>query len=136
MVLGFYNLQAERSDILMKQNPYKFLYSFEMHRHNWRKAASYMYRYTARLRTETSLRDNQRSFLSLQERLNGLSAAINALHLVRLAHAWIEPPPEDISFEHEPYPSKKARKAVELQSTSSNRISYSFCIKMIMLHLL
>lgn len=104
----------------MKQNPYKFLYSFEMHRHNWRKAASYMYRYTARLRTETTLRDNQQPFLSLQERLNGLSAAINALHLVRPAHAWIEPPPEDISFEHERYPSKRARKAVEPQSKSSN----------------
>ncbi|XP_030553691.1 nuclear pore complex protein NUP160 isoform X1 [Rhodamnia argentea] len=112
--------KAERSDILMKQNPYKFLYSFEMHRHNWRKAASYLYRYTARLRTETSLRDNQQSFLSLQERLNGLSAAINALHLVRPAHAWIEPPPEDISLQHEPYPSKKPRKAVESQAAAKS----------------
>ncbi|KAL3729190.1 hypothetical protein ACJRO7_026308 [Eucalyptus globulus] len=112
--------KAERSDILMRQNPYKFLYSFEMHRHNWRKAASYMYRYTARLRTETSSRDNQQSLLSLQERLNGLSAAINALHLVRPAHAWIELPSQDISFEHEPYPSKKARKAVEPQTAAKS----------------
>ncbi|XP_050147868.1 nuclear pore complex protein NUP160-like isoform X2 [Malus sylvestris] len=45
------------SDILAKPNLYKLLYAFEMHQHNWRRAASYMYLYSARLRTETALKD-------------------------------------------------------------------------------
>lgn len=79
-ILSFYNLQAEGSDILSIQ---VFFYAFEMHRHNWRKAASHMDRYRARLRTENTVKDNQQFFLSLQERLNWHSAAINDLIRVK-----------------------------------------------------
>lgn len=99
--------QAERSDVLAKPNPYKLLYAFEMQRHNWRMAASYMYIYTARLRTEPVPKDQQVVILALQERLNGLSAAINALHLVDPAYAWINPLVGGNSWHH---PSKKAKK--------------------------
>ncbi|KAL5542946.1 hypothetical protein UlMin_010656 [Ulmus minor] len=104
--------KAERSDILAKPNVYKLLYAFEMHRHNWRKAATYIYQYSTRLRTEAALRDYQSSSLDLQERLNGLSAAINALHLAHPAYAWIDPLPErPVHEEH--YPSKKAKQTEE-----------------------
>ncbi|KAJ6426310.1 hypothetical protein OIU84_022009 [Salix udensis] len=56
--------KAERSEILAKPNPYKLLYAFEMHRHNWRRAASYIYQYSARLRTEVDLRDHQHMSLA------------------------------------------------------------------------
>ncbi|KAK4566003.1 hypothetical protein RGQ29_002278 [Quercus rubra] len=105
--------KAERSDILAKPNLYKLLYTFEMHRHNWRRAAGYMYLYSARLRSEATLKDYQNTALVLQERLNGLSAAINALHLVHPAYAWIDPLPEGNSLHNEHYPRKKARKVEE-----------------------
>ncbi|KAJ9153482.1 hypothetical protein P3X46_026915 [Hevea brasiliensis] len=107
--------KAERSDILTKPNPYKLLYAFEMHRHNWRRAASYIYQYSTRLRTELVLKDHQHVSLVLQERLNALSAAINALHLVRPACAWIDPLLEGNSLQIECYPSKKAKKTVKEQ---------------------
>ncbi|TQE12350.1 hypothetical protein C1H46_002003 [Malus baccata] len=50
-----------------------------------------MYLYSARLRKETALRDYQHTSLALKEILNWLSAAINALHLVHPANAWIDP---------------------------------------------
>ncbi|POO04174.1 Guanine nucleotide-binding protein, beta subunit [Trema orientale] len=104
--------KAARSDILAKPNLYKLLYAFEMHRHNWRKAATYIYQYSSRLKTEADQRDYQHSSLDLQERLNGLSAAINALHLVHPAYAWIDPLFErPVHEEH--YPSKKAKRTVE-----------------------
>lgn len=111
-------LKAERSDIMMKQNPYKLLYSFEMHRQNWRRAASYIYKYTARLRSEEAIRDSQQLSLSLEERLNGLSAAINALHLVHPEHAWIEPLLEELPLRIQHYPNKRTKKSVELQSNN------------------
>ncbi|CAN6684888.1 unnamed protein product [Malus baccata var. baccata] len=83
--------KADCSGILAKPDLYKLLYAFEMHQHNWRRAASYMYLYSARLRKETALRDYQHTSLALKEILNGLSAAINALHLVHPANAWIDP---------------------------------------------
>ncbi|XP_062108027.1 nuclear pore complex protein NUP160 [Humulus lupulus] len=104
--------KAERSDILARPNLYKLLYSFEMHRHNWRKAASYIYQYSTRLKTEADQRGYQQSSLDLQERLNGLSAAINALHLVHPAYAWIDPMFERPVHEAH-YPSKKAKRTVE-----------------------
>lgn len=83
-----------------------------MHRHNWRKAASYIYQYSTRLKTEADQRDHHYSSLDLQERLNGLSAATNALHLVHPAYAWIDPLFErPVHKEH--YPSKKAKRTVE-----------------------
>lgn len=83
-----------------------------MHRHNWRKAASYIYQYSTRLKTEAAQRDYQHSSLDLQERLYGLSAAINALHLVHPAYAWIDPLFERHAHD-ENYPSKKAKRTVE-----------------------
>ncbi|KAM2511233.1 hypothetical protein PS1_035634 [Malus domestica] len=83
--------KADCSGILAKPDLYKLLYAFEMHQHNWRRAACYMYLYSARLRKETALRDYQHTSLALKEILNWLSAAINALHLVHPANAWIDP---------------------------------------------
>ena len=53
--------------------------------------------------------------LILQERLNGLSAAINALLLVHPASAWIDPLLEESCLPKEHYPSKKARLTVHEQ---------------------
>lgn len=112
--------KAECSEILAKPNPYKLLYAFEMQRHNWRRAASYIYQYSARLRTEVDLKDHQRMSLVLQERLNGLSAAINALHLIQSEHAWINPLFGGNSVHNESYPSKKAKKLVKEHLTGSD----------------
>ncbi|KAM3290886.1 nuclear pore complex protein isoform X2 [Capsicum chacoense] len=105
--------KAERSDVSAKPNPFKLLYAFAMQRHNWRSAASYIYLYSAQLRIHGAMRDPQRRSFILQERLNGLSAAINALQLVHPAYAWIDSPLEDTS---NMYPSKKARITMEEQS--------------------
>lgn len=86
-----------------------------MQRHNWRRAASYIYLYSTRLRTGPLPKDHQQILLALQERLNGLSAAINALHLVHPAYAWIDPLLGQTSFQNESYPSKKAKKIVKEQ---------------------
>lgn len=96
---------------MMKQNPYKLLYAFEMHRHNWRKAASYLYRFTFRLRKESNLKEGQKVPMVIIERLNALSAAINALHLVHPLYAWIDPLLEGSHLQKEYYPSKKAKTA-------------------------
>lgn len=111
--------KAERSDVSMKPNPYKLLYAFAMYRHNWRMAATYIYLYSARLRSEMNLKDYQHRSLALQEMLNGLSAAINALQLVHPAYAWIDPLLEGSRLYNEHYPSKKAKKAVDEQSAGN-----------------
>ncbi|VVB11793.1 unnamed protein product [Arabis nemorensis] len=103
--------KAGRSEIMIKPNPYKLLYAYEMRRHNWRMAASYMYQFSARLRSEAASKDYKHMSLVLQERLNGLSAAMNALGLVHPTYAWIDPLPE----ESHRYPVKKARRAEEEQ---------------------
>ncbi|OMO76186.1 Suppressor of auxin resistance [Corchorus capsularis] len=108
--------KAERTDIAAKPNIYKLLYAFEMHRHNWRRAASYIYLYSARLKTESVLKDQQHTSITLQERLNALSVAVNALHLVHPAYAWIDPLPEGHSLRNEHHPNKKAKKTVQEQS--------------------
>ncbi|KAE8709147.1 NUP160 protein [Hibiscus syriacus] len=110
--------KAERTDILAKPNPYKFLYAFEIHRHNWRKAASYIYLYSARLRADAVMKDQQHMSITLQERLNALSAAINALHLVHPAYAWIDPQPEGYPLRNDHYPRKKAKTTVKEQSVN------------------
>lgn len=69
--------------------------------------------YSAQLRIHGALRDPQRRSFILQERLNGLSAAINALQLVHPAYAWIDAPLEETCSNM--YPSKKARITVEEQ---------------------
>ncbi|XP_054791802.1 nuclear pore complex protein NUP160-like isoform X2 [Prosopis cineraria] len=112
--------KAERSDISAKPNLYKLLYTFQMHQHNWRRAANYMYLYSARLKTEVALKDYHGSSLILQERLNAISAAINALHLVHPAHAWIDPPADGSSLMSEQYPSKKARRTVDVDLSAEN----------------
>ncbi|XP_057768055.1 nuclear pore complex protein NUP160 [Salvia miltiorrhiza] len=112
--------KAERSDISAKPNPFKLLYAFEVHRHNWRRAASYIYRYSVRLRAEAAVKDHQLRSFTLQERLNGLAAAINALQLVHPSYAWIDAPIDDISPDKEIYPNKKARITVQEQSPAGD----------------
>lgn len=73
-----------------------------------------MYLYSVRLKIEVALKDYQGSSLILQERLNVLSAAINALHLVHPAHAWIDPTAEGSCLTSEQYPSKKAKRTVNI----------------------
>ncbi|KAI7734640.1 hypothetical protein M8C21_024531, partial [Ambrosia artemisiifolia] len=109
--------KAERSDVSIKPNPYKLLYAFEMHQHNWRKAAIYMYLHSAQLKNEAALKDSQLRSLALQERLNCLSATINALHLVRKSSAWINPILEGKSIQN---PSKKARITIPEQEADDN----------------
>ncbi|KAK9076950.1 hypothetical protein SSX86_005285 [Deinandra increscens subsp. villosa] len=112
--------KAERSDVSIKPNPYKLLYAFEMHQHNWRKAASYMYLHSAQLKSEAALKDSQLRSLALQERLNCLSATINALHLVRPSSAWINPLLEGKSIQS---PSKKARINIPEQEADDHLLS-------------
>ncbi|KAF5204861.1 Nuclear pore complex protein [Thalictrum thalictroides] len=114
--------KAERSDVVAKPNPYKLLYAFEMHRHNWRRAASYMYRYSVRLRSEVAFKEHQHRSMALQERLNGLSAAINALNLVHPDYAWIDPQLDGYSCLDDVYPNKKARKVGEESSLSDSSV--------------
>ncbi|KAG9439278.1 hypothetical protein H6P81_019443 [Aristolochia fimbriata] len=97
--------KAERSAITAKPNSYKLLYAFEMYRSNWRKAATYMYQYSVRLIKEATLKEHQLSRV-LHERINGLSAAINALNLVHPAYAWID---ENSACPDQHSPNKKAR---------------------------
>ncbi|KAJ9550716.1 hypothetical protein OSB04_014761 [Centaurea solstitialis] len=112
--------KAERSDVSVKPNPYKLLYAFEMHQHNWRKAASYMYLHSAQLKSEAALKDYQLRSLALQERLNCLSATINALHLVRSDCAWIHPLVQGKSIQKDLYPSKKARITIPEQEANGH----------------
>ncbi|XP_024959556.1 nuclear pore complex protein NUP160 isoform X1 [Cynara cardunculus var. scolymus] len=112
--------KAERSDVSVKPNPYKLLYAFEMHQHNWRKAASYMYLHSIQLKSEAALKDYQLRSLALQERLNCLSATINALHLVRPTCAWINPLLQGKSIQKELYPSKKARITIPEQEANGH----------------
>ncbi|CAH9085976.1 unnamed protein product [Cuscuta europaea] len=110
--------KAERSDVSTKPNPFRLLYAFEMRRHNWRKAASYIYLYSSQLRTAADIKDHQHRSLLLQERLNGLSAAINALQLVHPANAWIDSPLDDSFPCKDHIPCKKAR--ISLESSSGD----------------
>ncbi|KAK9122460.1 hypothetical protein Syun_020077 [Stephania yunnanensis] len=116
--------KAERSDVAVTPSPYKLLYAFEMHRHNWRKAACYIYRYSVRLRGELVSKEQHRISLILQERLNGLSAAINALNLVHAAYAWIDPQFDNNSCQDGHYPNKKARKDGEEKLPSTTELKY------------
>nr|XP_043625787.1 nuclear pore complex protein NUP160-like [Erigeron canadensis] len=102
--------KAKHSDVSVKSNPYKLLYAFEMHQHNWRKAASYMYLSSSQLKSEAGLKNNQARSLALQERLNCISATINALHLVHPTCAWINNfLVQEKSIHKELYTSKMAR---------------------------
>lgn len=102
-------MQAERSDIFAKPNPYKLLYAFEANRNNWRKAASYMFRYSVRLKKEANSNGNHQDSSVLQERLHALSAAINALQQVDHAYAWIESQYGNDLSNYQGSPNKKPR---------------------------
>ncbi|XP_031496549.1 nuclear pore complex protein NUP160 isoform X2 [Nymphaea colorata] len=104
--------KAECSDIMGKPNIYKLLYAIQMHRHNWRRAASFMYRYAVRLKKEKTSKDNSHLSLTLEERLHSLAAAVNALHLVHPAYSWIDSYQESHMPHDQHSPNKKARKSV------------------------
>ncbi|KMT07804.1 hypothetical protein BVRB_6g146170 [Beta vulgaris subsp. vulgaris] len=101
--------KAACSDISARPNPYKLLYAFEMHQQNWRKAATYIYLYSAQLKNEMTLKSHQNTSLAIQERLNGISAAINCLHLVHPLYAWIDYQIGRSHLQSASHPSKKAR---------------------------
>ncbi|XP_021721051.1 nuclear pore complex protein NUP160-like isoform X2 [Chenopodium quinoa] len=101
--------KAACSDISARPNPYKLLYAFEMHQQNWRKAATYIYMYSVQLKNELTLRSHQNTSLALQERLNGISAAINCLHLVHPMYAWIDSRMGGCHLHSVSHPTKKAR---------------------------
>ncbi|XP_057530266.1 nuclear pore complex protein NUP160 isoform X4 [Amaranthus tricolor] len=101
--------KAACSDISARPNPYKLLYAFEMHQQNWRKAATYIYLHSVRLKNEMALRNYQNVALFFQERLNGISAAINCLHLVHPMHAWIDSQMTGNQLQSASHPNKKAR---------------------------
>ena len=90
---------------------YKLLYAFEANQNNWRKAASYMYKYSVRLRREATLSENRQLSSALQDRLHSLSTAINALQLVDPAYAWIDFQPEDF-LEDQDSSNKRIRKVL------------------------
>lgn len=101
--------KAARSDISTRPNPYKLLYAVEMHQQNWRMAARYIYLYSTLLKCEMSMRGYQNTSLALQERLDGISAAINCLHLVHPMYAWIDVQMGGSHLPNASHPSKKAR---------------------------
>ncbi|KAM0939366.1 hypothetical protein DsansV1_C21g0169861 [Dioscorea sansibarensis] len=103
--------KAERSDISARPNLYKLLYAFEANQNNWRKAASYMYKYSVRLKREATLNENRQLSSALQDRLHSLSTAINALQLVDPAYAWIDFQPEDF-LEDQDSSNKRIRKVL------------------------
>jgi nuclear pore complex protein Nup160 len=70
-----------------------------MQRHNWRRAAACIYRYTVRVREESRTPN-------IQEELHGILAAINALQLVDPTYAWFELPSR---AGENPAPSKRQR---------------------------
>ncbi|PWA68371.1 nucleoporin [Artemisia annua] len=82
-------LKAKLSDVSAKPHPFKILYAFAINRRNWRKAASYMYLYSSKLKSEAAVRAYEFRSFALQERLNCLSATINALYLLSSDCAWI-----------------------------------------------
>ncbi|KAG0475193.1 hypothetical protein HPP92_014879 [Vanilla planifolia] len=120
--------KAERSDVFARPNLYKLLYSFEAYRNNWRKAASYIYRYSTRLRNEVDVDDSKRYSVALQGRLEGLSAAINALQLVCHSSAWIESKYDDSFTTEQGLSFSPACVSVDLQS---ERLHFNIDLEML-----
>ncbi|KAJ1799176.1 hypothetical protein LPJ59_002014, partial [Coemansia sp. RSA 2399] len=80
--------KARHSDILVSRpNYYKILYSFHIHRGNYRNAASAMYQYARRLSTHMLYGGDVGS--SLAEQAQALLACINGLGLVDKRYAWV-----------------------------------------------
>ncbi|KAL0919897.1 hypothetical protein M5K25_012023 [Dendrobium thyrsiflorum] len=128
--------KAELSDIFARPNLYKLLYSFQASRNNWRKAACYIYQYSIRLRNEVSTDDTGKFSAALQERLEGLSAAINALQLVDHASAWIDSKNKNSFSTGQGVPHKRARNVLAEKSAlsddfQSERLQYIVDIKML-----
>ncbi|XP_020582574.1 nuclear pore complex protein NUP160 [Phalaenopsis equestris] len=128
--------KAERSDIFARPNLYKLLYSFQAYRNNWRKAASYIYQYSVRLKNEVITDDTGKFSTALQERLEGLSAAINALQLVDHASAWIDSKYVDSFSTGQGLRHKRARNVLAEKSAfsdefESERLQYNVDIKML-----
>lgn len=128
--------KAERSDIFAKPNPYKLLYAFEANRNNWRKAASYMFQYSVRLKKEANSNGNHQDSSVLQERLHALSAAINALQQVDHAYAWIESQYGNDLSNYQGSPNKKPRNVSAENfagglAPESSAINYSIDIDML-----
>lgn len=109
--------KAERSDIFARPNMYKLLYSLHAYRNSWRRAASYMYQYSIRLRNEVNMDDTERFPAALQERLEGLSAAINALQLADNRSAWIDYKHGDCFSMNYGLPHKRARNVFAVTSS-------------------
>lgn len=127
--------KAERSEVFAKPNLYKLLYAFEVYRSNWRKAASYMYRYSVRLRKEASSDNNRLLSSALHERLNALSTAINALQLVDRAYAWIESQHGGNFYSDQGSPNKRVRSSVAVSTIGvapvTERLHYNVDIEML-----
>ncbi|KAK9678031.1 hypothetical protein RND81_11G183300 [Saponaria officinalis] len=102
--------KAACADISARPHPYKLLYAFEMHQQNWRKAAMYIYMYSVQLKNEMTMKTYQNTSHALQERMNGISAAINCLHLVHPMHAWIS---SQLTGSDVTHPSKRAKTTEE-----------------------
>ncbi|XP_074275102.1 nuclear pore complex protein NUP160 isoform X2 [Silene latifolia] len=112
--------KAAFADISAKPHPYKLLYAFEMHQQNWRKAATYIYLYSVQLKNEMNMRASQNTSHTLQERLNGISAAINCLHLVHPMYAWISSHLIGNDRPSASHPSKRAKTREEQSGTGDN----------------
>ncbi|XP_078447817.1 SUPPRESSOR OF AUXIN RESISTANCE1 isoform X2 [Wolffia australiana] len=115
--------KAERSDVMTNPNLYKILYSFESQRNNWRKAASYMYRFTVRLRMEKKSEELSELAPVFEERIWGLSAAISALKLVNSTYAWIDSHVDSCLIDQHS-PNKRARKDLLEGIVASENLSW------------
>ncbi|KAK8967336.1 hypothetical protein KSP40_PGU005407 [Platanthera guangdongensis] len=107
--------KAERSDIFVTPNVYKLLYSFHAYRNSWRRAASYIYQYSIRLRNEVNMDDTEKFPAALQERLEGLSAGINALQLADNGSSWIDSNHDDCFSLNHGLPHKRARNVLAVK---------------------
>ncbi|KAK8956245.1 Polyadenylate-binding protein 2 [Platanthera guangdongensis] len=116
--------KAERSDIFVTPNVYKLLYSFHACRNNWRRAASYIYQYSIRLRNEVNMDDTEKFPAALQERLEGLSAGINALQLADNGSSWIDSNHDDCFSLNHGLPHKRARNVLAVKFSPVNDPHY------------
>ena len=93
-----------------------------MQRNNWRRAALYMYLYSVRMKETGQVETRSSSTFLLQERLNGLAAAINALHLVDPTSAWLDLE-SDICGNLSCRPSKRIRIYANSNGTNLSKLS-------------
>ncbi|KAH7286776.1 hypothetical protein KP509_32G022400 [Ceratopteris richardii] len=115
-------VKARHSDLNANPNPFKLLYSFHMQRSNWRRAALYMYIYYLKMK-EMGLENGLTVRFVLQEQLNSLAAAINALHLVEARDAWLDVEAVS-SVVIQRQPSSK-----RMRIYASNDVGYAFMTK-------